>query len=873
MIDPPVVRIPAPSRAPEPARPGFPLAATLAPVVGSGVLFAVTGSPFMLLMAGLGPLVALASLADGARHRRRARRTEAVRYEADLATARDRVTIAQDSERARRASLAALDPRWSEPLVLPLVLALGRGRVPSGVEFGGDDPELETLCVVAAALDDAPVLADVTSGIAITGPPTASVSVARLLVLRLAARLSPSFARVEAPPGEEWARALPHEVVEGAPGRFTVVAARPDGDLAIRVGVGATGSAGAVRVDATRADGASAARARLAAERLASAARVAGLRGPGTGLPEAATLAELLTETPGPGLAAPIGRDADGLVTLDLATQGPHAVVAGTTGSGKSELLVSWVLGMAAGRTPDEVSFVLVDFKGGAAFAPLAGLPHVLGILSDLDDRLARRAILSLRAEVLRRERALADAGARSIEELAPGVLARLVVVVDEVAALLAEQPELHALFADLAARGRSLGVHLVLCTQRPSGVVRDAVLANVALRIALRVADRGDSLGLLGDDSAARLPLSPRGRAVVADGSGTSRLVQVALASRADADAVAARSPAGRVSRPWCDPLPALVPFATLPATDEGLAFGLCDLPAEQRQPAAVLAPRHGHLLVLGAPGAGATTTLAALAAADPLGAAWLPSDPVELWSVLADPRLLATPALLLADDLDRVLAACPPDHVLELTELVARLLRDGPRAGVRVVAAARRPAGAIAGLVPLFGSRLLLRMPSREEYVLAGGEGSAFDPRAVPGAGTWEGSAVQVASPEPAPRRERRAPAPPVVDPTARPTAVVSGRPRDLIERWGAARVRLLGEPDGLVEPDRPVLLGDPDAWQADWAELSRARRELPIVLHACGTADLRAIIRSREVPPPLGPGEVWLVEDGEVRRATLA
>ncbi|MFW8745594.1 FtsK/SpoIIIE domain-containing protein, partial [Mesorhizobium japonicum] len=177
-------------------------------------------------------------------------------------------------------------------------------------------------------------------------------------------------------------------------------------------------------------------------------------------------------------LAAPIGRDADGPVIVDLVADGPHALVGGTTGSGKSELLVSWVLAMAHGRRPDEVAFLLVDFKGGAAFAPLAGLPHVVGILSDLDARLTRRAIESLRAELLRRERLLADAGVRSIDELPSGALARLVVVVDEFAAVVSGQPELHDVFADLAARGRSLGLHLVLCTQRPAGVVRDGVLA-----------------------------------------------------------------------------------------------------------------------------------------------------------------------------------------------------------------------------------------------------------------------------------------------------------------------------------------------------------------------------------------------------------
>ena len=120
---------------------------------------------------------------------------------------------------------------------------------------------------------------------------------------------------------------------------------------------------------------------------------------------------------------------------------------------------------------PDRVGFLLVDFKGASAFSPLRELPHVVGIVSDLDTAVSRRATQSLRSELLRRERLLADAGAKDVDKL-PGV-ARLVVVVDEYAALVAEHPELHELVGDLASRGRSLGIHLILCSQRPGGVMR----------------------------------------------------------------------------------------------------------------------------------------------------------------------------------------------------------------------------------------------------------------------------------------------------------------------------------------------------------------------------------------------------------------
>lgn len=892
MISSPVVRIPGPLLAPEPSTPGFPVVAILAPIVVSGILFAVTGSPFMLLMAALGPVIALATFVDGKRQRRRARREAAARFDADLALADERVRQAQAAEIARRRGFATLEPDWSPGR--PLVVASGRGTVPSGIEVTGAAdaaarfPALERLREEAATLSGAPILHDAGSGFAVVGPEIVAAAVARTLALRILARHTPAAMTVLAPPGEDWVRLVPHAVESGRAGEYRFAAEGLD----IAITWAAPAEAGATLVPALGGDATTRATARRAAERLAEAARAAGIRSAGGDLPVRVDLADLLgtAEEPAPGLSAALGVDADGVVALDLVADGPHAVVAGTTGAGKSELLVSWVLGMAAGRSPADVAFVLVDFKGGAAFAPLAGLPHVLGTLSDLDGRLARRAIESLRAEVLRRERALASAGVRAIDELPAGELARLVVVVDEFAALLAEQSELHGLFADLAARGRSLGVHLVLCTQRPAGVVRDAVLANIAVRIALRVADRADSLGLVGDDSAARLPATPRGRAVILDGSGTRRTVQIALAAPGDVERIARETPPAAAHRPWCDPLPALLPHETLPretvphgsSEAEGIPFGLLDLPAEQRQPVAALTPRHGHLLVLGAPGAGVTTALEAVAAGAGEVARWLPADPVDLWAALTGPELPAN-GVLLADDLDLALARCDADHAPELTALVARLLREAPGRGIRVVAGARRLSGPLHGLVPQFSSRLLLRLGSREEHVLAGGDGPAFDARAHPGAGTWDGAVVQVAVPRPEPRRLVEVPPTRVVDvPAGGELAVVAARPRDLLERWDPARVRvrLVGEPveelrvEGVgVDPDRTVLLGDPDAWQSDWATLARARRDLRIVVAGCSVADVRAVTRSREVPPPLGTDEVWLVEQGRVSRAILA
>jgi S-DNA-T family DNA segregation ATPase FtsK/SpoIIIE len=863
-----------PVRPPEAAPPGFPVIATVAPVALSVVLFAVTGSPFMLMMAALGPAIAVATFVDGRRQRRRSARLAAAAFAAGLADVDDKVRVAREAERHRLEAYTRLEPDWSVAEG-PVVLAIGRGAAPSGIDLGGltadDPPEAARRRGEARLLHGVPQVRALDTDLVVEGAPVFAVAAARTLVLRWAARCSPESARVEYPSGEEWARLLPHETTVGPLGAFRL----HGGERPVSVGWGP--DARGLRVAALDADATSRATARSAARRLADAARAAGLRPPGSLLPVHAAFGDLLPDRPGPGLEAPVGVSSDGPLLLDLVADGPHALVAGTTGAGKSELLVSWVLGMAAGRTPDEVGFVLVDFKGGAAFAPLAGLPHVLGTVSDLDERLARRALESLRAEVLRRERALLDAGARSIAELPAGRLARLVVVVDEFAALVTGLPELHALFADLAARGRSLGVHLILCTQRPAGVVRDAVLANIAVRIALRVADRADSIGLLGDDSAARLPVSPRGRAIVVDGSARHRPAQIALATSADVDRIARATPPARSSAPWCDPLPTTVAHDSLPAT-EGIPFGLSDLPAQQRQPAASVEPRHGHVLVLGAPGTGRTTALAAVAAGAGERSWWLPTDPAELWDLLVDPAALPDSAVLLLDDLDLVLARCPADHALELADLVGRLLRDAPGRDIRVVASARRLAAPIAALAPAFGARLLLRLASREEHLLAGGDGTAFDPRAAPGSGHWDGAAVQVAlAPQPTGRVLAARPPQPLRLPRGGEWAVVAARPGDLADRWNPARVRVVrvGEPDvgvPVVDPGRRVLLGDPDAWQADWSSLTRARRDLPMVFVGCAVGDVRAVARVREAPPPLRPGEVWLVEGGRVMRALL-
>jgi len=966
-------RLTLPALAPPPPRPPFPFVATAAPVLVSIGIWAVTGSVYSLLFAALGPVVAVGGLLDGRRQRRRTAARDADRAVGALSKTRDRVLDLHERERARLERAAPSLPelclpgaaaaRWAHAGsdvaaedAAPIPVRLGRARRPSmvildrGATALEPDEELpaavraalDDLRSAASAVDDAPWLVDARDGIGIVGALPAARALARSVAVQVAANCSPATARISAAldPGcdERWLSDLPHLVsvtsaeAERGTYRFRIEGADPVVAFAthrsqLPSGLGSVvelaphGAEGA-RAHAARFDLVGSARARDAAIALAVVATEHGLLASHRALPHAVTLSEVLNAAPGAdretartGLRAPVGLDASGVAELDLVRDGPHAVVAGTTGAGKSELLVSWVLAMAARHPPRAVTFLLVDFKGGAAFAPLAGLPHVIGTVSDLDARRSARAIESLRAELLRRERALFEAGARSIDDLesragAESVpLARLVIVVDEFAAVVSGQPELHELFADISARGRSLGLHLILCTQRPSGVVRDAVLANVTLRISLRVTDRGDSTAMLGTDAATRLSPTARGRALIADGSGQLREVQLALAEPGDASRVRAAEQAPSAAM-WCDPLPdrlLLGPLLQEAATEAageaatqgagesgaGVPFGRVDLPAEQCQPIARLDPRaDGHLLVLGAARSGRTTvlrTIAAAAAEAGVGCAVVPDDPAEASSLLGE--LLDHPddriGFVLLDDLDLLLARTDPDPRHELTELLTRFVRGARR--VSLVITAQRLTGGLHGFAGLFDARVLLRQSSRDEHVLGGGDGASFDPSLPPGAGRWTGrrgggAVIQVAiGPDPLPAA-RLVELPTLSPGPDRPLAIVGPRPAHLATRLSGtgARVVVLGDapaPDEdelRVSRGQPatVLIGDPDAWQAEWALLGFARRELPIVVIGCSPSELRAIARVRDAPPPLGArrGECWWVEGGAARRAVL-
>ena len=228
-------------------------------------------------------------------------------------------------------------------------------------------------------------------------------------------------------------------------------------------------------------------------------------------------------------LAAPVGVSKDGsLFFLDLheKRQGPHGLVAGMTGSGKSEFLISYILSMAVNYHPDEVAFVLIDYKGGGlagAFEnPQTGirLPHLVGTITNLDGASVERSLMSIESE-LRRRQLLFNEVKSSLNEGTMDIytyqklyragkverpVPHLFIISDEFAELKQQQPEFMEKLVSAARIGRSLGVHLILATQRPSGVVDDQIRSNTKFRVCLRVQDRQDSMDMLKRPEAAEI-------------------------------------------------------------------------------------------------------------------------------------------------------------------------------------------------------------------------------------------------------------------------------------------------------------------------------------------------------------------------------
>ena len=392
--------------------------------------------------------------------------------------------------------------------------------------------------------------------------------------------------------------------------------------------------------------------------------------------PTAEDVRRLWATHPGPTTSVPLGVDGSGIVAVDLARQGPHTMLGGATGAGKSVLLQTLVTSLLLHNRPDELDLVLVDFKGGGAFLPFERCPHVVALIRStgetpadvFDEAAAARVLASVRAEVRRRESLLARYGGEIDEYWRVGrrepdlaTLPRLVMIFDEFARVLETSPDFLKELVNVAAKGRSLGMHLLLSTQSLQGKLSAELKNNIDLRITLRQNEPADSVEVLGVPDAAAIPGRLRGRGMIlctkdetrtprlfqsgylgnpppaggappartrivewpalglprpeepADTRGAATDQELAIAAVLDA----ARSmPLPPPFRPLLPALPArlalddLAGAVTEPPPSTAVPYGLGDDPAGQRQPAACLDLAGGdRLLVAGGPQSGRTT------------------------------------------------------------------------------------------------------------------------------------------------------------------------------------------------------------------------------------------------------------------------
>lgn len=650
------------------------------PLLVSGLVALALRMPWLLLFGVLGPAMVLGQwLGD--------RRTARVEYEEALvargtALARleeDRAEVLRTELAQRRARDPGVMGARTRVLPHPSVDLWSSVGAPWRVVLGeGQVTSLVTLDGMSQTLGDAPITLELEPGrpIAIVGRKPWREALARSLVLQLATAHPPADLtfRVDPdhpPAGWDLLAWLPHTQSSPADGQRSI---RWGHDLLLldnrrEVPPGVTcvvlesPAVGCLQVPGEpdvrfRPTLLAAPLARALARRLAPLtdgtqrqASAATTLGTLLDWPTDRSEAGRLWATDRVCLRVPVGTGPEGVpVELDLAIDGPHALVAGTTGSGKSELLRTWVTALAIRNPPDRLSFLLIDYKGGSSLAECAGLPHATGLVTDLDPQLAERVLVSLQAELKRREAVLARAGARDVKDYDGPDLPRLVIVIDEFRVLREELPAFLDGLIRVAAVGRSLGLHLVLATQRPAGVITPDLRANVNLRIALRLRDEADSRDVIESSAAALIPEGCPGAALLRTGSGAPRTIQVAPAaarpeaSQDDWDIVevsdlwsgfaalragAAAPPAsslgglpallseearrrGMSSRPvWIPPLPEHVGGSEVPSG----TWALADHPESQsRSPLRWEPGRTGSIGVLGSGRSGRSAALASL-------------------------------------------------------------------------------------------------------------------------------------------------------------------------------------------------------------------------------------------------------------------
>lgn len=601
-----------------------------------------------------------------------------------------------------------------------------------------------------------------------------------------------------------------------------------------------------------------------------------------------------LRSTSGTAATGQVTRDVTGIIgwrddasgpvaiALSLENDGPHFLIAGATGSGKTETLVALIASMAATHDPERFRFAVIDFKGGGGFVRVEGLPHVAGITTDLDGEDVLRALAGIRVEMERREELLRESGCTDTARLpAERALPRLLVVVDEYRALCEQVPDARRIMADVAARGRALGVHLALASQRAAGAFSDDLVVNAQTRLCLTPVGDDDARYLLGVPAPGAVP---GGRAaerqmwlrrrtgdveaalpICAD----ARTLECAAAFSLQTQAHGSRTGNNKNGNPdtwrlWWPELPRDLTLQAVarnldlsPPAPDVVRLGFRQDSRSTRWSALDYSPqRYGSLAVVGGPRSGKSTLLTHVATGASYTAEIVPSHHALAWDTLTTrARQLKradgpSAVLLVVDGLDAIVRETPDEFSHDLISALENICRDGPRYGMFIAFSASTDDALLAPMARHVSTRITL--------------GSR-----IPGRGVLDGDAIQVV------RLVEGSFSP--FDSTGQPVypalpgldEVLAGRRAVVIteapEAWSHFSRVAGDEPTvDVITPDR--------ALSASEHMLHRLRVE-PLVWHHVSRVAARHVGRDPHlIPPPLNNSVVVLDTDDSVTRAAM-
>ncbi len=853
------------SRSRLPNHTSLPLFSLLVPLGFALVMWLVASSPVMMLFALMGPLAMGASLLDARRQTAAARRTAAEEAQrvADQGEAQRREELEREATKARRQhpSLADLLDSGHRPETV-------RTASPQHVRVGLDR-------------DKRPVLVPLDSRLCVIGESAAAARASRSLSL-VCAWHSGGGRRDEVTSVRNMSE-IPSSttltVTLADDGWATLTDVRTPLDVVpVLLDELSDAHATAVRRELSRVHS-----VRYAPPTLDDLCRTHAAGSTGDLTPDATRDVSGIVGWRD-DVSGPVG------VTLSLEHDGPHFLIAGATGSGKTETLVALIATMAARQDPARFRFAVIDFKGGGGFVRVAGLPHSAGITTDLDGDDVLRALSGIRVDMERREQLLRESGRTDIAHVpADRALPRLLIVVDEYRALCEQVPDARRIMADVAAHGRALGVHLALASQRAAGAFSDDLIVNAQTRLCLTPVGDDDARYLLGvslphpqsvgKPSERQLLLRRRAGEVervlpvCADARTLARATEMCVRAGEGDVPVGRGSEAERPNawRLWWPELPRTLSDRTMADSldhnalaPEVVRLGLRQDVRTTRWLALDYSPtRDGSLAVVGGPRSGKSTLLDHLGRST-LSTVVVPRHPALAWDVLTSVarRLKGAAgvpaALIVVDGLDAILRDTPDEYGDDLISALETIARDGPRRGTFIAFSASTDEARLSPIVRHVSTRL------------------TFDTR-IPGRGLLDGDTVQV----------------------LRPVEEKSEHDDDGVRGTGQGadderNPDLLALGDVLAGRRAVVVTENPEVWTdvtragddaptldvltSDQAlsvseDLRRRLRVEPVVWHGVSRLAARYVGRDpRLIPPPLKNGVVVLEADDTVKRAAL-